>query len=208
MKHYRLFTAFIEPSILSGTVICLATLALLTLSNVSFLINSGLLYKTLLGNQSSQDFIQASHDTVSLFTNNVFSNPTLTKVLFFGFWMMIGLFAYISVVSIASLVGEASQNIASEHYMHTQANRVKEQFLLRLALRGAALIAILLWGWVLLRFLLPFSILSVRVGLNQLSSGFYALLGVVVLWFSLHLLIVLCRFLTLRPRVFGSYAGF
>ncbi len=208
MRRLSPAIAIIEPSILSGTVVCLATLALLTFSNASFLINSGLLYKTLLGNNSPQDFIQASHDTVSLFTDNVFSNHTLTKVLFFGFWMMIGLFAYISVVSVASLIGEAGQDIATEHYMHAQAKRVKEQFLLRMAMRGAALLAILLWGWVFLRFLLPFSVLAVRVGLNDLGSGFYALLGVIVLWFSLHLIIVLLRFLTLRPRVFSSYTGF
>lgn len=208
MRRLSPAAAIIEPSILSGTVVCLATLALLTFSNASFLINSGLLYKTLLGNNTSQDFIQASHDTVSVFTDNVFSNPALTKVLFFGFWMMIGLFAYISVVSIANLVGEAGQNIASEHYMHAQVKRIKERLLLRLAMRAAALLAICLWGWVILRFLLPFSVLAVRVGLNQISSGFYALLGVAVLWVSLHLLIVLLRLLVLRPRVFSSYEGF
>lgn len=207
MKRLRLFSPLITPSIFSGTLVFILGTLILIFSNASFLVNSGLLYQTLLGKSSSQDFIASSHDTVSLFTQNVFENPALTKVLFFGFWMMIGLFAYISVVSISSLLQETTQDLAAAHYIHAQAQRVKERLVLRIATRMAASFAIFFWSWIFLRFLLPFCTLAVRVGLNQsrLSSAVYVVLGGLVMTMSLHMFVILLRLVALRPRIFSSY---
>lgn len=207
MNRFRLASAFCEPSILSAALAVFGSILILILTNLSFLINSGLFYEALLGKGSSIDLIQSSHDTLTSFSDLTLGNTIFNKILFFGFWMMVGLLVYASIISISHVFGEVEQDVQSMHYLHTRKRFVEQRALLRFALRGAALLGFMLLSWVMLRVLLPFCILSVRVGLNQLSqpSGWgYCVLGFAVLTLCLHLYAIIFRLLTLKPRVFGN----
>jgi hypothetical protein len=65
-----------------------------------------------------------------------------------------------------------------------------------------------LWIWVFMRFLLPFSIFSTRIGfgqLNTLGGWVYIVLGYLMVILSLHVGVITTRLIAARPRVFGSW---
>ncbi len=92
--------------------------------------------------------------------------------------------------------------------MHARKALIERNLFVRIAIRSGGIIAACLYGWVFVRFMLPFSVLATRVGLGQLNNiaGWgYLLLGGVVLLLTLHVLVIIARIVAVRPRVFGDW---
>jgi hypothetical protein len=208
MKRLRFTGLLLEPSVsgLIGTII--AALLVLFVTSLAYSIKSGFIYDLLLGPDSSADLIQTSRDTITALTNTVFGNPVLNKVLFFMFWMVIGLVVYLIVSGLGSGINEADKALHELQYANMRRLQLQESFMLRAMLRAITAMVWFAYSILFIKFFLPFSVLSTRVGLNQLNSvtGWGLLLAAfVTLTTSLHLHIVLLRLFCLRPRVFGGW---
>lgn len=208
MHRFRLAVLLCEPTLVGGTLTVILAILLLTAANFSFLVSSGLLYDGLLGENSSLDLIQSSRDSASAISQTIFGNPILNQVIFFAFWMMVGLFVYVSITALGQTFSEAENDLKSFRYVHARKKLIERNILVRLAIRIGGLLAGLLFGWVFLRLLFPFSVFSSRVGLDQLSKPigwlYIALAGIVMI-LSLHTLVIIARLIVVRPRVFGSW---
>lgn len=208
MRRLRLTVLFCSPSLASGVAAVLGAGLLLLIANLSYLLNSGLIYETIFGKGSPYDLVQTSHDTISLLTHTVLSNTLLNKVLFFAFWMMIGLFVYITVITFSQTVSQAGEEVHSLHYIHAHKQLIERNLLVRLALRLGGILAAIIYIWIFLSLLLPFSIFASRIGLaelNRVVGWLYILLSWLVLTLSLHIAVIIVRLISLKPRLFGGW---
>lgn len=208
MRRLNITVLLFEPSFFSGTVTVIGAFTVLVLANFSYLLRSGLIFDVLYGKDSPVDLIQTSRDTASSINQTIFGNHTLNQILFFAFWMMIGLFAYVTIMAISQSVSETETDVKTLGYVHARKALVERSMLVRIAIRLGAILGGGIYIWVFIRFLLPFSVYSSRVGLGNLSdvSGWvYLLIGFVVLALSMHLCVIIARLVMVRPRVFGSW---
>ena len=208
MRRLNVAVLLFEPSLFSGTVTVIGAFVVLLLANFSYLLKSGLIFDAVFGKDSPVDLIQTSRDTVGSLNQTVFGNPTLNHILFFGFWMMIGLFAYVTIVAIGQSISETDKDLKTLGYMHARKALVERSLFVRIAIRAGGVLGACMYVWVFVRFLLPFCIFATRVGLDQLSkpSGWiYLALGGIVMMLSLHILVIFARLIAVRPRVFGSW---
>jgi hypothetical protein len=199
-----------EPSLLSGTVTVIGALLLLLVANFSYLLRSGLLYDAIFGKNSSVELIQTSRDTASALNQTVFGNETLNHILFFGFWMVVGLFVYVTIMAVSQSISELGTDLKSLSYIHARKILIEQNLLVRTAIRAAGFLSACIFGWIFVRFLVPFSVLATRVGfsgLEEISGWFYLFLGTIVLILSIHIMVIIARVIVVRPRVFGSWDG-
>lgn len=197
-----------EPSLLGGTVVAAASGLILILVNFSYLLKSGFIFDFLFGRGSPYQLIQNSRDFASTLNQTVFGNPTLNKLLFFGFWMMIGLFAYVTIMAISQSISETDADLKSLGYIHARKTLIERNLVVRIAVRLGGILAAAIYGFVLVRFLFPFAIFASRVGFGQLdtvSGWIYALIGFIVLALGLHIAVIIARLVMLRPRLFGGW---
>jgi hypothetical protein len=207
---YRLrFTGFLlQPSVSSLVGAILLTLLILVGSSIAYSAQNGFIYELLLGPGSSTALIETSKGVITTFNETVFGNTLLNKVLFFGFWMCVGLVVYMVVTGVGSGISEADKTVQALQYSNLRRSQLQSSLVLRTLLRIIFVVVWVFYGLVFIKIFMPYSILSTRVGLNELSqpSGwFYILSAIVVLMVSLHLHTVLARLVCLRPRVFGGW---
>jgi len=207
MKNLRFARLILQPSF--GGLIGIFGLASIIMvgSGFSYASRNGLLYEYLFGSNSSSTFIETSRSTISLFNETVFGNPTLNKILFFVFWMLIGLVVYLILSGIGAGAGEAEQAIEESKFVNAQKGQIQSDLRFKIILRLIALGLIVLFLVLFTKILLPFGILTSRIVAGDLtvaSNWFYGLLGFIVLCGSLYIALVLLRFFLLRARVFGG----
>ncbi len=186
----------------------MASIVLLVVANFYYLTRGGVIYDFLFGKGSPLDLIQSSHTTFSAINQAVFGNPILNKVLFVAFWMMIGLFVYVTLMAIGTSIANTEKSVESMHYIHARRALVEQHLLLRIALQTGGLLAGFMYVWVMLRFLFPFSVFASRVGIGQLSNvmgWLYVALGFIILVLSLHAGVIISRLIAARPRLFGGW---
>lgn len=208
MHRLKLIALMIEPSTFSGIAVFLLASLIIIAANFSYLLRSGLFYDALYGKGSPVDLIQTSRTSFGAINQTVLGNPTLNKVLFFAFWMMIGLFVYATITTFGQSVVETEEELHSIAYVHARKQLIKRNIVLHVAVRLGCLVITLLYTWLFWRLLMPFCILSSRVGLSSLSNVFgwiYLALGITVMVMSLHAFVIMGRLVALRPRIFGEW---
>jgi hypothetical protein len=206
MKNLRFAHLLLTPSLSSSVLVTAVTGLVLAGAAFSYAAKSGQLYQYLFGPGSSAALIESSRSSVEAFGNTVFGNDALNRILFFVFWMVIGLLSYLLMTGLGAGLSSAHDLLHELHETDKKsflAKRVKRQVALRAATAGLWFIYVIFFFTILL----PFAILAGRIAAGDLVSPtgpLYALISIVVLWLSLHLHIVLARLFMLRPRLFGG----
>lgn len=206
MNNFRHNVAFVEPTFLSGCLVAFGAVLVLLAANASFLIKSGLLYDTLIGQDSSYQYIQSSYSSSETFSSITLGEPIVDKIFYFGFWFFVGLLIYATFSSFSLVVGEASRDVAELHYVNARKEFIAKRVFLRLVMRTSAIVGLLMFSWVMVRLLLPFCVLAVRVAFSEwgLAGWLWCIMSFLVMVLSLHLYVILLRLLVMRPRVFES----
>lgn len=208
MRSLKITVLFCEPSFGSGLTVLIGAFLLLGISNYSYLIRSDFISSTLSPKNSGIDALLGGNGTIDTLRDTVLSNPTLNKVLFFCFWMMIGLFAYITLAVIWDGASKTGKDLESSHYIHARRKLIQGQLMVRLAMQIGGILALILFAVLFSSLLLPFSVLATRVGLDSLSTvtGWgYLLLGFIVMVLSLHCFVIIGRIIMGRPRMLGGW---
>lgn len=208
MKQSRFAHLLIKPSTPGLLAAIGLSLAIMFIAGFSYTTKNGLFYDYLFGSGSSVTLIESSKSTIAVFNETVFGNTVLNKILFFVFWMVIGLIVYVILSGVGAGVSSAEHSLEESRFVHAQKLRMGSELGLKVVLHiiGAGLLIIYLF--IFFKILLPFGILCARIvasEVNKPMNWFYALQGLVVLIATFYLGTILLRFLLLRPRVFGGY---
>jgi len=193
---------------MSGVMTTTLAVVLLVAVNFSYLLRSGVIYDAIFGRGTPYDLIQSSRDTISLINQTVLGNPVLNKVLFFGFWVMVGLLVYALITTFGQSIAETEEEIKSLNYIHARKTQIEQELFLRLALRLGGLLAAFIYGWIFIRLIFPFCVYASRVGLanlSHLSGWLYLALSFVILLPALHGIVIVLRLIVLRPRLYGGW---
>lgn len=207
MKVARFIRLILQPT--SGGMLALIglTLFIMVFAGLSYTTRNDLFYQYLFGPGSSVELIETSRSTIAAFNEAVFGNSLLNKILFFAFWMVIGLVVYVIITGFGAGVSIAERAIEELRFVHAERERITSELGARIVLGLIGLGLGVIYSVLFLKILLPFSVLCARIVAGEpgsASAWFYALLGFVVLSCALYLGMVLLRFLLLRPRIFGS----
>jgi hypothetical protein len=210
MIQLRYIGILLQVSIGSLVTTFVLSLIILFVATLPVTQPSGSLYNFIFGSESrnAPEFINAATDVVTALTQTVFGNETVNKVLFFILWLLLGTVVYLISASISNSV-VAANNIRSElHYMNLHKEELKQELGKRVALHVVGVLNWLFYSIFFFRFLLPYSAAAARIGIvtNESWQGWlYLLLSICLLMISLHLHVVLLRFILLRPRMFGGW---
>lgn len=207
MKNLRFARLILQPSLGGILGIIGFSLLLMAVSGFTYVTRNGLFYEYLFGSGSSTTLIETSRSTISLFNETVFGNPFLNKVLFFVFWMVIGLVVYVILSGVGLGASEAGKAVEESHFVHADKQRITSELRSKIILRLIAFGLIVIYLVLFLKILLPFGVLCARIlagNVGQLSSWLYGILGFTVLCGSFYIGMVLIRFFMLRPRIFGG----
>jgi hypothetical protein len=184
------------------------TIIILVAATVAYGMKNGLIYELLLGPGSSVQTIESVYPPISAFYQTVFGDPVLNRMLFFIFWVLVGLVALVMVTGIGRGIGQVNRQLHELQYANLRKTQLEESLMQRALLRTIAALFWFGYGVLFLKFFLPFSILAARIGFTEIRSLtgiLYLTLGFVILSASLHLHIVFLRLFLLRPRVFGGW---
>jgi hypothetical protein len=207
MKLSRFIRLMLQPT--AGGLLGLVglTLFIMVFAGLSYTTHHDLFYQYLFGPGSSVELIETSRSTVAVFNETVFGNPALNKILFFAFWMVIGLVVYLIITSFGAGLSIAERAIEELRFVHAERERITSELFARLVLSLIGLGLGIIYTVLLIKILLPFGVLCSRIVAGDpglISAWGYGLLGFVVLSCSLYFGMILLRFLMLRPRIFGS----
>lgn len=207
MKRLNLVGTLITPSPSSFFAVVMLSVIVVGGSALSFALHNGKIYEYLFGPGSSVELIESSRSSFEVFNKIVFSNPTLNKILFFLFWMLIGLSIYSTISLLRRSTGGLMNFWREMHFRHARQNRLKEDLSIRIVLYSIIIIVWILYSFFFISTLLPFSVLCSRIGINELGSRdgwLYVAAALLDLGLSFHLYVILLRFSVFRPRLFGS----
>jgi hypothetical protein len=207
MNQSRFTRLLIQPS--AGGLIGIMGLALIVMlvSGFSYTTRNNLFYEYLFGAGSSVTLIETSRSTVAVFNEIILGNPILNKILFFVFWMVIGLVVYVILSGVGAGVSSAEQAVEEARFVHAQKLRLGSELGLKVVLHLIGLGLLVIYSIFLFKILLPFGILCARIvsgDLRQPVNWLYAILGLIVLCGTFYLGMILVRFLLLKPRIFGG----
>ncbi|MBA3758435.1 hypothetical protein H0X10_02275 [Candidatus Saccharibacteria bacterium] len=207
MEQTRFTRLLLRPS--AGGLIGIISLALLIMivSGFSYTTRNNLFYDYLFGAGSSVTLIETSQSSVAVFNETVFGNATLNKILFFVFWMVIGLVVYVLLSGFGAGVSSVEHAANEAQFVHAKKLRLGSEIGLKVVLHSIGFGLLLLYSIFLFKVLLPFGVLCARIvagNLRQPINWLYGLLGFIVLCGTLYIGLILIRFLLLRPRIFGG----
>lgn len=211
MVKPKIALIFCEPSPISIIASFLGSLLILFTANSGLVARGGFISDLLLGKNSSLDLVESARETTLELSQLTLGNELLNSFLFFAFWMMIGLVVYVTFSTIGNIFMETTRDIGAIPNAGNRKLQLEETILLRLAVRVASFIAFIFFGILFAKLIFPFSILASRAwlgSLGQIQGWLYGILGLVVLIMSLHIFIVLARFILIRPRLLGGWSGF
>lgn len=198
----------LQPSLGGFVGLIGLTLAVMVGSGLLYVSKSGLFYEYLFGMGSSSELIETSRSTIAVFNNIVFGNPTLNKILFFIFWMVVGLVVYALLSGLGAGFQTAEHAVEESHFVNAKRWQIKSELGLKAVLILIAFGLSIIYTVLLIKFLLPFGVLSARIvagDVRDITNWAYGLLGFVVLLGTFYFGLVLLRFLLLRPRIFGGW---
>jgi len=207
LSHRSKFLLILLPSLFSFTANILLAIATMATLSLTYLTGKGTVYDYLFGPGSSADSIASSRSTLSALNNTVLGNAILNKVLYFAFWMVVGLAVYIILYAVLRGTGEAAAELKESNYANIRREKILQDFAIKFSVRVAAVCAWITFVIIFLKVLLPFSSLAARTAASKFISSngiLYSFLGFVVVLLSLHILVVLTRFIFLRVRLFSQ----
>lgn len=197
----------LSPSLASALVGGLLSLSLMLVIGLSYQAGQGTIYNYLFGKDSSAELIASSQSTLEALNNTILGNSLLNKILYFVFWMTIGLIVYIILYAVMRGTGEAAEDLKETTYANIKRSKLMEDFARKSIVRLAAISGFIVFNIVFLKFLLPFSSLAAQ---NASEKPFgpgnlvYGLMGFAVLVISFHVEVVLMRLILLRVRIFNQ----
>jgi hypothetical protein len=207
LKNRSKLLVLLTPS-LSSLVLCLSLSAItMFVVGFSFQAGKGSIYNYLFGKGSSTELIATSRDTFGALNNTILGNAILNKILYFAFWMLIGLLVYIILFAVLRGTGAAAEDIKEAGYANIRRSDLLQNFAIRFTSRLAGIFAWLVFSIVFIRVLLPFCSLAARTASSDVMSInglIYGLAGFIVLFLSLHVEVILIRFIFLRVRLFSQ----
>lgn len=206
LKNRKLFV-ILTPSWLSLIIGFLLSVGIMTAVGVSYAAGKGSIYSYLFGPGSSSDLIDSSKSTLSALNDTILGNATLNKVLYFAFWMVVGLLVYIILYSLMRGTGAASEELKEASYANIKRERILQDYAIKSVVRLAALFGLIVFGILFIKVLLPYSSLATKNASGELLSiaGIaYLLVSFMILMVSSHIMLVLVRFMTLRVRMFNQ----
>ena len=207
MNQARFTRLLLRPSTSGLTGIVGLALLIMFVSGFLYTTRNGLFYDYLFGAGSSATLIETSQSTVAVFNETIFGNPTLNKILFFVFWMVIGLVVYVLLSGLGAGVSSAEQVANEARFVHAKKLRLGSELGLKVVLHIIGLGLLVVYTVFLFKVLLPFSVLCARIvagNLRQPINWLYGVLGFIVLCGTFYIGLILIRFLLLRPRIFGG----
>jgi hypothetical protein len=202
---------FVSPSLASGLFALLGSSLFLLIANSWVLQSDGFLTDLILGTNSSFGLIQAAEQTTFELSELTLGNPLLNKVLFFLFWMMVGLVVYAVLSTLGITIKDFANAAEDVHIVKTRKTHLDQSFWLKIAVRVSGSIALIFLYILSAKLIVPFSTLAGQAWLGSLDSfvgWFYGLLGFIVLALSLHILVIVLRLVFLKPRLFGGWDVF
>lgn len=207
MQKLRLAGSLLLPSL--GSLVTSFILAglFIGLSAWAHFARGGRIYSILYGENSAPELIEKSRSTVEAFSNTVFGNPTLNKVLFFVFWLIIGLIVYTIFTGLGKYLSELKDVVVESRYVNAPRGATRQHMIIRLLLRLIGISLVFVYFVFFYNIFLPFAILCSRISFSELpnlNGWMYAGLAVAELMLSLHIMLILLRFTALRPRLFGG----
>lgn len=207
-KKHKL--AVLTPSLFSGTSVLLLGLAILAVAVLTYGSQSGFLYEYLFGANSSAELVSSSKGVLTTINDAVLGNSALNKILFFAFWMLVGLVVYIAIYAMSRSATTAAEDIKESLYTNIRHDDAVKSIAVRTAVRASVIILWIMYSVAFVKKLAPFCIELARQGgssLTLLSGWLYVLSGLLVLSVCLHVHVIFLRFTMLRVRVFDSGAA-
>ena len=186
-------------------------LAVFLLSGLSFVSSHELrtnilsaLYETFLASDlgAARVFEQQLDQFISIFD----SGELLQRVLLFIIWSGIGVVVFGMLQLLITSNLSVRRVISESHYINAYASR-RQEFFERLLLRALIVVIFVIYIRQVLPELLTFSGKLAGVGITSFPSPVSPLLCVlspIIIFMSLHFIVVLTRLLCLRQRVFKS----
>jgi hypothetical protein len=198
-KHIKLA---LTPSLLSGAVGSLVSVALIVCAIVVSLGKSGRLKNDLFAVSYFRSGLNGHYHSIA---HSLDSNNFVSELGLWLFWIVIGLIAYAFAINLFKVVMSFAYFKKSLHYVHAKPHQMIKELLLHTGLRLVAFIA----GWILIHICFK-NILPYCLAVISSVSKHWSIIGEVklvlimltllILW---HLLTLIVRLLTLKPRVFG-----
>jgi len=198
------------PSLASGLFVIGLSLLGLAIATFYYLSGNGTIYDFLFGPNSSAELIRQSKGTVEALSNTVFGNPVLNKILYFAFWMIVGLLVYFLLFVVIKGTSTAVADIEEATYKNASFSEKLQNIITKLTIRLILIIAWITYWIFFIKTLVPFSVLYTHVGINdfpRLNGWLYTTLGVLVIIASLHVHLIFMRLIALRVRLFGTEDG-
>src|SRR5438045_2912674 len=131
----------ISPSFLSGIICIVLSIVIMLVMGFSYNTGKGSVYNYLFGPGSSSDIIGKSSSGLSAFNNVVLGNAIINKILYFAFWMMVGLIVYIMLYALLKGTGDAANDLKQTRYTNASRNQILHDFAIKLAVRVTAICA-------------------------------------------------------------------
>lgn len=207
MYQARLTSLLLSPSLLSFSFCSFLSLAILTVSNWSYL-SQGSLHTYIFGPYGLTTVLEKSSNALSA-VNGVFSSPTAYNFAVPIFALFIGLMVYVLLQGIDHITAEATGRVDEVTYVNDA--QIKKQMRKQVELRAVLKIATMLTWFIYLiffaRVLVPFAILLGRIDTMHVwtwenaGRGLGALLLLIA---AFHIQVIFLRLIVLRPRVFGG----
>ncbi|MGH7249945.1 MAG: hypothetical protein ACREGC_03140, partial [Minisyncoccia bacterium] len=201
------FIQVMLPSLASSLIIVGISLTGFAIATFYYLSGNGAIYNFLFGPDSSAELISQSRGSFDAITSTIFGNPLLNKILYFAFWMIVGLLVYFMLYVIIKGAATAAEDIEEAKYKNAQPNKLVQGIITRLAVRAILVVAWMIYCVLFIKTLLPFSVLSMKIGVVNFTSPdgwFYTIIALFVLVTSLHLHVIFMRLITLKVRLIDS----
>jgi hypothetical protein len=209
MRGRSLFHLLLTPSVLSTVSVIVVAAVLLSASDIYYFAHDSLIYDYLFGPHGQITILEEGASGISAVFAALFSQPLGYDVLVFLGALIVGFMMY-AILQVSSrgffIVISTLLNVSL-----AQATGTKRALEIEIGSRiGFRLTTIVLWFlyWQLsLKIILPFCVLTSRVGtasLDTVSGWLYCLLSYALLVLALHLHVIFIRLFTLRPRLFGG----
>lgn len=201
------FFKLLSPSFSSGVASVLLAVCIFASGMYGYLSGDGAIYNFLLGSNSSTELINQSRNSISEFSAIVFGNAWLNKILYFGFWMVIGLFMYLIVHYFLLGTKKALEDIEETTYRNTRIEEMLTNLGTRLAIRVIFIISWLIYWQFFIKTLVPYCFLEAKAASKDFPTAIsfaHIAYGLLLLTLGIYAHVVFMRLIALRARLFGN----
>ncbi len=207
MHEHNRFLQLLQPSLASALTAIGLSIGLFGGSAFFYFAHNGSVYDFLFGATSSEEVVRHSKNTVSALNNAIFGNPLLNKVLYFAFWMAVGLLVYFLLYMIIKSLSNAAEDIEATTYKNARLDDVLNSLLTRLAVRLLALLVWIMYAFFFVKVVLVYCTLWTRLamsGFPRMSGWLYSLLALSILTIGFHLHVIFLRLIALKVRLIDN----